>query len=349
MKLVIAPDSFKECLSAREVAEAVASALRAVLPVAEILEYPLSDGGEGLLEVLQTSFGGRLCTASVAGPLGRPVAAKYLLSGDTALIEVAQACGLTLLSPEERNPLLASSRGVGELLLEAFRSGARHFIVGLGGSATCDGGARMLSVPGIRETLREASFEVLYDVDIPFCGPRGAARLFAPQKGASPADVEILEARMLEQEHRLDSIGPCSVADVPGAGAAGGLGGAFAAAFGARLECGIDRVLALSGFLQAMDGATAVITGEGRSDRQTLTGKVPFGVLRHCKGTVPVYLLSGSIQDASALLQAGFTHLEPVSPPELPLSEALQPLTARRYLSQAATRIIPHLLAAPLH
>lgn len=350
MRIVVAPDSFKECLPAREVAAVIADAARAVLPGADVVECPLSDGGEGLLDVLAAAFGGERMYAQVPDPLGRPVQAAYLLSGRTALVEVARACGLQLLSRDERNPLLASSRGVGELLLAAWNAGARHFIVGLGGSATCDGGAGMLSVPRIRETLREASFEVLYDVDVPFCGPRGAARVFAPQKGASPAAVEILEARMQEQARSLAAMGGsgCGLDSVPGAGAAGGLGGAFAAAFGAKMVGGIGRVLSLSGFDQAVLGADIVITGEGRSDHQTLSGKVPYGVLQHCRDRVPVLLLSGRIQDAPALRQAGFAILEEVSPADLPLAKALDPRIARHNLTLATKQILRKYLSKHL-
>lgn len=350
MRIVVAPDSFKECLPAREVAAVIADTFRDALPGSDVVECPLSDGGEGLLDVLAAAFGGVRMYARVPDPLGRPVQAAYLLSGRTAIVEVAQACGLQLLSRDERNPLLASSRGVGELLLAAWDAGARHFVVGLGGSATCDGGAGMLSVPLIRETLREASFEVLYDVDVPFYGPRGAARVFAPQKGASPADVEILEARMQEQARRLAAIGSsgCGLDSVPGAGAAGGLGGAFAAAFGAKMVGGIGRVLSLSGFDQAVLGADIVITGEGRSDHQTLSGKVPYGVLQHCRDRVPVLLLSGRIQDAPALRQAGFAILEEVSPADLPLAIALDPRIARHNLTLATKQILRKYLSKHL-
>lgn len=350
MRIVVAPDSFKECLPAREVAAVIADAARAVLPESDVVECPLSDGGEGLLDVLAAAFGGVRMYARVSDPLGRPVQAAYLLSGRTALVEVARACGLQLLSRDERNPLLASSRGVGELLLAAWNAGARHYIVGLGGSATCDGGAGMLSVPLIRETLREASFEVLYDVDVPFCGPRGAARVFAPQKGASPAAVEILESRMQEQARRLAAMGGsgCGLDSVPGAGAAGGLGGAFAAAFGAKMVGGIGRVLSLSGFDQAILGADIVITGEGRSDHQTLSGKVPYGVLQHCRDRVPVLLLSGRIQDAPTLRQAGFAILEEVSPADLPLAKALDPRIARHNLTLATKQILRKYLSKHL-
>mgnify|MGYP002622619337 CR=1 FL=1 len=344
MKIIVAPDSFKECLPAREVASVMAETLRRALPGVDVVECPLSDGGEGLLDVLSPVFGGEIRYATVQDPLGKPVLARYLLSGSKALVEVAEACGLQRMAPAERNPLSAHTRGVGELLLEAHRQGARQFLVGLGGSATCDGGAGMLSVPRIRETLRDASFEVLYDVDIPCTGSSGAVRCYAPQKGAAPEDLEVLEERMLAQVKRLERESGISLADVPGAGAAGGLGAAFAAAFDATLSPGIGRVLTLSGFSGALDGASAVITGEGRSDLQTLSGKVPYGVLQSCApSAIPVYLVSGRICNPRALLDAGFAQLAEVSPPDLSLHEALERDNAIRNLTLAITRLLPNL------
>ncbi|MCR5018655.1 MAG: glycerate kinase, partial [Bacteroidales bacterium] len=185
--ILVAPDSFKECLSSREVARAISSALGERFPGAEIVEMPLADGGEGTVDVVTRALGGSICRAMVCGPIGMPVDALYGIAGDTAVIEVAQACGLQLLKASERNPLTATSRGVGEVLLAARERGCRHFLIGLGGTATCDGGAGMLSVPGLREAMAGASVELLCDVDNPFLGPRGAARVFAPQKGASPS------------------------------------------------------------------------------------------------------------------------------------------------------------------
>ena len=201
MKVVIAPDSFKECLPSPRVAAALAAGVKARWPMAQVVEIPLADGGEGTLDVLAAAMGASVFEAPVHDPLGRPVTARYGVVQDTAIIEVAQAVGLSLLAPGERNPLKASSAGLGELLLAAYDRGCRHFIVGLGGTATCDGGAGLLDVPGI-ERLQECRFELLCDVDAPFVGPRGAARVFAPQKGASPEDVELLENRMQEQAAR---------------------------------------------------------------------------------------------------------------------------------------------------
>lgn len=335
MKVIVAPDSFKGCLPAGEVAGTVAAALRERHPDWEVVQLPLADGGEGTLDIVTPAIGGTICRAQVHDPLGRMVDARFGLAGDTAVIEVAEACGLQRLAPRERNPLAASSYGVGELLLTAFRQGARHFLIGLGGTAICDGGEGMLQVPGLRETLKGCSLEILSDVDNPFVGPRGAARVFAPQKGASPADVEVLESRLEALAGRMLLDTGVDVRNLPGAGAAGGLGGAFMAYFGASISSGIDRVLGLLQFDTLAADGHLIITGEGKSDRQTLGGKVPLGVLRHARG-VPVVLLSGRIEDRDELLAAGFSRLLQVSPEGLALEEAVRPETARANLRRAA-------------
>ena len=340
MKIVIAPDSFKECLSSPEVAAAIAAAARERWPGAEVVELPLADGGEGTLDVLSAALGAQIRETTVSDPLGRPVTARYGVAGQTAILEVAQACGLALLQPSERNPLIATSRGVGELMMAAHSAGCRHFIVGLGGSATCDGGAGMLAVPGVR-FLKDVSVELLCDVDAPFVGPKGAARVFAPQKGASPQDVEVLEERMIRLAEAIRQETGTDVTHMPGAGAAGGLGGAFMAFFNTRMVSGIGQVLDLVHFRQAARGASLIITGEGKSDAQTLQGKVPFGVLQQAGGT-PVALLSGRIEDRPALLQAGFGPVVEVSPRTIPLSVALEPDVAKRNLRAAVLTLCPN-------
>lgn len=334
MKIIVAPDSYKDCLPAGEVAALMASALRDMHPDWEVLELPLSDGGEGLLDVLLPALGGRMLEADVKDPLGRPVRARFGLAGETAVIEVAEACGLRLLSAEERNPLITSTYGVGELLLAARKAGARHFLLGLGGSATCDGGAGMMQVPGLCEALAGCTFELLCDVENPFIGPKGAARVFAPQKGASEADVEVLEKRLTALAGQMLKETGVDVRNLPGAGAAGGLGGAFMAWFGASSVSGIERVLELLRFDSMVEGADLIISGEGKSDAQTLMGKVPQGVLRHAHG-IPVALLSGRIEGRPALLEAGFDRLIEVSPRSLPLEEALKPEVAAHNIRDA--------------
>lgn len=364
MKVIIAPDSFKECLSSPQVAAAMADGARARWPEAQVVELPLADGGEGTLEVLSSALGARPMKADVHDPLGRYIEARYACTGSTAIIEVAQAVGLSLLSPSERNPLKASSLGLGELLVAAYDEGCTRFVVGLGGTATCDGGAGMLRAPGI-ERLR-GTIELLCDVEAPFVGPHGAARVFAPQKGASPEDVEVLEKRMLAQAYALQVRTGVDVSALPGAGAAGGLAGALLACFGATIHPGIDRVLDLVHFDDALLGASLIITGEGKSDAQTLMGKVPMGVLRHAGaslhtgagadasgraragekagkgarvGDVPVALLSGRIVERSALERAGFHPVVEVTPRLLPLQEALDPRIAVQNLHQAVLKM----------
>ena len=309
----------------------MAQAVHQAYPSAEVIPIPLADGGEGTLEVLVPALGATLREVTVSDPLGRPVRARYGVAGETAIIEVAQACGLQLLKPAERNPLIASSRGVGELLMAAYAEGCRHFLVGLGGSAICDGGAGMMTVPGIRNLT---SLELLCDVSAPFVGPTGAARAFAPQKGASPEEVEVLETRMMNLAARMEKETGVDVRQMPGAGAAGGLGGALMACLGARMVSGIGRILELVHFSDAVEDASLVITGEGQSDAQTLQGKVPYGVLQNAKGT-PVALLSGRIVDRPALESAGFHPVVEVSPRHLSLREALTPSIARRNIQSA--------------
>ena len=309
----------------------MAQAVHQAYPSAEVIPIPLADGGEGTLEVLVPALGATPREVTVSDPLGRPVRARYGVAGETAIIEVARACGLQLLKPAERNPLLASSRGVGELLMAAYAEGCRHFLVGLGGSAICDGGAGMMTVPGIRDL---ASVELLCDVNAPFVGPTGAARAFGPQKGASPEEVEVLETRMMNLAARMEKETGVDVRQMPGAGAAGGLGGALMACLGARMVSGIGRILELVHFSDAVEDASLVITGEGQSDAQTLQGKVPYGVLQNAKGT-PVALLSGRIVDRPALESAGFHPVVEVSPRHLSLREALTPSVARRNIQSA--------------
>ena len=336
MKIVIAPDSYKECLSSDEVASAMAFAVRELCPDAEVLEIPLADGGEGTLAVLARALGADIFNAEVPDPIGRKVKASFGVVGETAVVEVAQACGLSLLLPEERNPLIASTRGLGELIMAARAAGCRHFIVGLGGSATCDGGAGMLSVCGVKDVLAESSFELLCDVDAPFVGPDGATMVFAPQKGASIPDLEILENRMISLAGKICEETGLDISGIKGAGAAGGLGGAFIAYAGAKIVSGAEKVMSLVGFDDALNGADLIITGEGKSDLQTLGGKVPYGVLRHSAGC-RVALVSGAVEHGAiaCLEKAGFYDISQTTPPEMALDEALDPDRARVNITNA--------------
>ncbi|MBR5660736.1 MAG: glycerate kinase [Bacteroidales bacterium] len=337
MKILVASDSFKECLSAGEVASAIASGIAFSCPEATVSRVPLSDGGEGMADILTERLNGDMVDVPVTGPMGGILQARFGKSGKMAIMDVASACGLHLVPPDKRNPLSATSKGVGELIRAAILAGCDELIIGLGGSATCDGGEGMMTVPGLRDLASGVRIRVFCDVDNPFSGPDGAARVFAPQKGADPEMVEILEQRMLIQASRILSQTGIDVTNLRFAGAAGGLSGALHACLGAELASGIDEVLNITGFDKEILDADYIITGEGSSDHQTLSGKVPMGVLRR-SGGVPVYLISGRISDREALRAAGFAGLLQVTPDDVPSFEAVKPEVARENLRRAGER-----------
>jgi len=313
MRIVIAPDSYKESLSALEVATAIEAGFREVFPDADYLKLPLADGGEGTVAALVAATGGRLVEVAVTGPLGEAVRAFYGLTGDgqTAVIEMAAACGLALVAPERRNPLLTTTRGTGELIRAALDTGARHLIIGIGGSATNDGGAGMLQALGVKlqdhdgreigfgggrladleridtsgmdPRLQACRIEAACDVDNPLTGPKGASAVFGPQKGATPEMVAQLEANLAHYAGLISRDLGLRVDQVPGAGAAGGIGAALLAFCGAQLRPGIEIVMEASGLEACVQDADLVITGEGRIDSQTIHGKTPIGVARMAK------------------------------------------------------------------
>jgi glycerate kinase len=273
MRALASPASLKGVLSATEAAALLAAGLRRVDGL-DVVEAPVADGGEGTAEVLHRSLGGEWRTAVVSDPLGRTVPARWLLLPDgTAVVDVAEAAGLPLLGPEERDPLTASTRGLGELLLATLAERPRALLVGVGGTATVDGGVGMRAVAG--RWLRDVPIRVACDVRNPLLGERGAARAFGPQKGADAAAVEELETRLAS----LEELAPYR--DLPGAGAGGGLGAAFAA-LGAELCEGAALVLDAIGFDDLARDASLVVTGEGTVDRTTLEGKAPGTVVARC-------------------------------------------------------------------
>lgn len=333
-RIIVAPDSFKDCLSASRIAEIISDEVLSVHPDWDVVLHPLSDGGEGFTELLTGALGGELVPVRVTGPLGSPVDACYGRVGETAVFGVSSACGLQLVPPKKRNPLLTTTRGVGELMLSAYRSGCGKMIIGHGGTATCDGGEGMMSVPGIEELCGKISVEALCDVDVPFMGPGGAVQVFAPQKGADATMLEILERKMGQRARIIREETGFDVLTAPGAGAGGGLAGAIMGYFGAAYRSGIDAFLEHTRFDLVLRGADLIITGEGRSDSQTLSGKAPMGVLCH-SGGVPVVLLSGSVKDRDALLAAGFRDAIQVSPEDVPLEVATRPETAEKNIRAA--------------
>ena len=330
MNVIIAIDSFKGCLTSALANQSAADGILSVSPDAKVIQMPVSDGGEGWLSAYHAAIGGELITVPVRDPMMRWIEAQYLVQDQTAVVEIAQASGLPLLTPEERNPMVATSYGTGQLIVDAVRRGCKEIIVGLGGSATSDCGKGMLralidafanqgSWDDITE-LQKVRFTIATDVTNPLCGPEGAAHVFAPQKGATP--------EMVEQNE-------------PGAGAAGGLGYAFLQYMNADCRSGIELLLEAVGFDALLQDASLVITGEGSADRQTLMGKLPFGILQSAKRhQVPVALIAGRIGDRQQLLDAGFTHVECINPPGLPLEEAMKPEVAQQNIKTTVQRLL---------
>ena len=364
-------DSFKGSLSSAEAEAAVAEGLRRVFPSAGIVTVPASDGGEGMTEAFIAATGGAVVSARVHDALMRPIEAEYgivddsslLTGGRTAVIEVAAAAGLARLSLSERNPMLTTSFGVGEMIADALFRGCRRFVVGVGGSATNDAGLGMMEalgarfyasdgsalspcggnlsqiaridLSGLRPELPSASFVVACDVRNPFCGPSGAACVFAPQKGASAEQTTTLDAGMRHVASLIQAISGIDLFSLPGTGAAGGLAGAFYGFLGAQLRPGVEVFTEISGLEEKIASSNLVITGEGKADSQTLMGKLPFGVLslalrRH----VPVVLVAGLVENHSELLSAGFSAVLQAAPSTQPLSISLLPSVARRNLTE---------------
>lgn len=340
-KIVIACDSYKGCLSSSDVANAAAHGVAEVYPDCEVVKLAVADGGEGTVEALVDTLGGHLEWVEVSDPLGRPVKAAYGVAGDLAIIESAAACGLTLLTKEERNPLVTSTKGLGELIMAAIDKGCRKFLIGLGGSATNDGGMGMIRAEGFLEKTKGMKFTVACDVDTPYIGEHGASRVFGPQKGASEQDVEILEERLGGYALTILKETGVDVRDMAGAGAAGGLGGAFRAYLGAELKRGVDLVLDQIDFDSKIRGADLVITGEGCSDYQTLKGKTASGVLERAKRQgIPVALVSGAVRDEQMLRDGGFGIIEAVSPLSMSRAEAMRPEMAKFNICQTVKRLL---------
>lgn len=350
-KIIVAIDSFKGCLTSVEANQAAADGILVGMPEAEVILMPVSDGGEGWLEAFRAATDGELVDVIVRDPLMRYAHAQYLINGDTAVIEIAKASGLTMLSAEERNPMVATSYGTGQIVADAVRRGCRHIIAGLGGSGTSDCGIGMLraiidafarqgSWDDISE-LKDVSFTIATDVTNPLCGENGAAHVFAPQKGATPEMVRMLDARAQRFAEVSAKHFGYDRQDVAGAGAAGGLGYAFLQYMNAECHSGIDLLLDAVGFDSILQDASLVITGEGSADRQTLMGKLPFGILQRAKSRcVPVVLMAGRVNDSQQLIEAGFSRVACINPPGISLEEAMNPETAKAHIRNTVSGII---------
>ncbi|MCD9545579.1 glycerate kinase [Photobacterium carnosum] len=354
MKIIIAPDSYKESLTAMEVATAIEAGFRQVIPDAEYIKLPMADGGEGTVQSLVDASNGTIIEHQVTGPLGEQVPAFFGIMGDskTAVIEMAAASGLHLVSPDLRNPMLTTSYGTGELILAALDHGVDHIIVGIGGSATNDGGIGMAQALGVQlldnkgqalgfggqalaqlasidittvdPRLAHIKLEVACDVDNPLCGKKGASHIFGPQKGATPAMVAELDqhldhyAAIIKRDLAID------VKDMAGAGAAGGMGAALLGLFNAQLRSGIEIVIDAVHLGDIIKDADLVITGEGRIDSQTIHGKTPIGVARTAKKYhKPVIGIAGCLsQDCGVVYDHGIDAVFSVVPAAMSLEHA---------------------------
>ena len=353
MKIVVAPDSFKGSLTAIEVSDAIEQGIREIFPEAEIVKIPMADGGDGTVQCLVNATGGEILKEKVTGPLGDEVLASYGILGDkkTAVIEMAEASGLNLVPENQRNPLITTTYGTGQLIKAALDQGCRKMIIGIGGSATNDGGTGMLQALGAKllnqegkeigfgggelkkvfridtkcldNRLSETEVLIASDVSNPLCGPKGAARIYGPQKGATPEVIKELDeslayfAEIIKRDLNKD------VKDIPGAGAAGGLGASLIAFLNAELRPGIDIVIEIVKLEQAIKGADLVITGEGKIDSQTIYGKAPIGVARIAKKyNIPVIAVAAIIgDDADIVHQYGINTLIKISEPPTSLAE----------------------------
>lgn len=336
MKIVIAPDSFKGSLSATAVCDIVAGAILKIMPTAEIVKIPISDGGEGLVEVLVRHQSGEMITIITKDPLAREITAAYgILHGGVAVIEMAAASGLPLLAAEERNPLKTSTYGTGEMIVDAIKRGCRKIILGLGGSATNDGGLGVASALGVRfydpemkllapigenlsrvatvdtsqaETLLQGvEIIIACDVENVLCGAQGAAAVYSPQKGADSEMVTFLDQGLQAFGQLLEQKTLMKLMNLPGIGAAGGMALPLVALFKGRLKSGLEIVLDEIGFDAAISGADLIITGEGKTDAQSVMGKVISGVGKHGKNqNIPVVVISGALDAGyEAIYQCG--------------------------------------------
>lgn len=371
MKIVIAPDSFKESAGAVAVAEAIARGIVRALPDAAIDACPMADGGEGTVSAMVAATGGASRTVSVVGPLGEPVQAEFGLldGGRTAVIEMAAASGLHLVPPDRRDPTRTTTFGTGQLIAEALKLDVGRVIVGIGGSATNDGGGgmaqalgyrffddsgRLLDDPlaggrlgdvaridsaGVNERLAAADVVAACDVDNPLTGPNGAAHIYGPQKGATPAMVEQLDVNLAHWAEVIRRDLGVAVRDLPGAGAAGGLGGGLVAFCGAKLQPGIELVIEATKLAGRVAGADLVITGEGRLDGQSMSGKTAVGVARLARRAgVPCIAIVGSLGDGAEKTREVLDAYHAIKPDDMPLSEAIA--RVEELLERTAERVM---------
>ena len=367
MKVVVAIDSMKGSLTSLEAGQAAKAGILRAFPDAQVTVRPLADGGEGTVEALTAGLGGETRTVTVTGPLGEPVECPYgILPGGTAVIEMAGAAGLPQVPEEKRDPMVTTTYGVGQVIRDAMEKGCRRFIVGLGGSATNDGGAGMLQalgfglldgngeqipfgarglaelaaidVSGALPALKDCVFRLACDVTNPLCGPLGCSAVFGPQKGAAPESIGQMDGWLAAYARLAAGVSPGADPNVPGTGAAGGLGFGFLAFTNAVLEPGIRIVLEETRLEDHVREADVVVTGEGRLDGQSVMGKAPVGVAQLAKKYErPVVAFAGCVtEDASACNGAGIDAFFPILRAPVSLGEAMDPANARANMAAAA-------------
>jgi glycerate 2-kinase len=356
MKIVIAPDSFKGSLTAAKVADCIESGIRMVYENIDIIKIPMADGGEGTVEAMVSATGGKIVNVKVKDPLMRDIEAYFGMLGDnkTAVIEMASASGLPLLKKEERNPLLTSTYGTGELIKHALDRGCRNIIIGIGGSATNDGGAGMaealgvkllnkqgveiegrggslkelfsIDMSGLDERIKECNIMIACDVENPLSGPKGASYVYGPQKGADTNMVRLLDENLTHYGQVLEKTIGRNIMNFPGAGAAGGLGAGLLAFLNADLKKGVDIVIQTVELEKKLQGADLVITGEGMIDYQTGYGKTPYGVAQLAlKYNIPTIAIAGGIgKNAHELYKKGFTSIFSIVDKPMSLNEAIE-------------------------
>ena len=370
-KIIIASDSYKGCLSSLDVARAAEAGIRKVLPDCEVVGIPVADGGEGTTEALVAAMNGRFVSCDVHDPLMNLIQVEYGILGDglTAVIEMASASGLTLVPPEKRNPMLTTTYGTGELIKDAIQRGCRRFLIGIGGSATNDAGTGMLQALGFRfldgdgnelgkggqileqiaridtenamTELQETVITVACDVNNPFSGENGAAFVYARQKGADDTMIRQLDKGLKQFAAVISATMGKEIDTVPGAGAAGGLGGGFLAFLPATLKPGIKMVLEALDFDSRIQNADLIITGEGKLDRQTGMGKTPAGILEAGKRQqIPVIAIGGAVEETEALLQQGFLAVLSIQPGPVTLEQAMDQSFAYRQVERVVEQVI---------
>lgn len=371
MKVVVAIDSFKGSLSSIEAGQAVKAGVLAAHPDANVIIKPLADGGEGTTDAFIEGLGGQRIDLIVTGPMGFPVSCYYgyLEKDKTAIIEMASASGITLVPAHQKNPLTASTRGVGEMILHALEKGCRHFIIGIGGSATNDAGIGMLKALGYsfldeqgldvgegaqalgkvasidaknrHPLLDDCQFRIACDVTNPLCWENGATYIYGPQKGVTEAQKDSLDQDMAHFADVTETTLNCAYKNYPGAGAAGGLGFAFLSYLHASLSPGVELILDAINLSDALNDADIVVTGEGQLDRQTAMGKAPVGVAKLAKAHgAKVLAFSGSVtKEAVACNQAGIDAFFPILRRIVTLEEAMEPSTARSNMTASVEQV----------